>query len=154
LPAPWDNLLAIAHQDGDAVVCVIADNCSDTTAEIAREHGARVLERHNPEQRGKGYALDFAFKSLAPEGFLGYLVIDADTLAETNLLSVIRTHFAAGAQGVQTRYTVLNAEASARTRLAELALCAFNCLRPRGRHALGYFGGAAGQWLCLAPGSP
>ena len=144
-----DNLLAIAQADGDAIVCVIADNCSDTTAEIARAHGARVLERHNLEQRGKGYALDFAFNSLANENFLGYLVIDADTLAEQNLLSVIRAHFAAGAQVVQTRYTVLNATDSARTRLAELALCAFNCLRPRGRHVLGWSAGILGNGFAL-----
>jgi cellulose synthase/poly-beta-1,6-N-acetylglucosamine synthase-like glycosyltransferase len=144
-----DNLLAIAQQDGDAIVCVIADNCTDATAEIARAHGALVLERQNLEQRGKGYALDFAFNTLANEGFLGYLVIDADTLAETNLLSVIRAHFAAGAQVVQTRYTVLNAGESARTRLAELALCAFNCLRPRGRHALGCSAGILGNGFAL-----
>ncbi|MFZ4537049.1 glycosyltransferase family 2 protein [Propionivibrio sp.] len=144
-----DNLLAICRQDGDAIVCVIADNCSDATAEISRAQGARVLERHNLEQRGKGYALDFAFNTLANEGFLGYLVIDADTLAETNLLSVIRAHFAAGAQVVQTRYTVLNAGESARTRLAELALCAFNCLRPRGRHVLGWSAGVLGNGFAL-----
>jgi cellulose synthase/poly-beta-1,6-N-acetylglucosamine synthase-like glycosyltransferase len=144
-----DNLLATAQQDGEAIVCVIADNCTDATAEIARAHGALVLERQNLEQRGKGYALDFAFNTLANEGFLGYLVIDADTLAETNLLSVIRAHFAAGAQVVQTRYTVLNAGESARTRLAELALCAFNCLRPRGRHALGCSAGILGNGFAL-----
>lgn len=144
-----DNLCAIASQDGDAVVCVIADNCSDETAAIARAHGARVLERHNLEKRGKGYALDFAFTALAGEGFLGYVVIDADTLAEGNLLTVIRRHFAAGAQVVQTRYTVLNGEQSPRTRLAELALCAFNVLRPRGRHALGWSAGIFGNGFAL-----
>jgi cellulose synthase/poly-beta-1,6-N-acetylglucosamine synthase-like glycosyltransferase len=144
-----DNLCAITGQDGDAIVCVIADNCSDDTAAIARAHGARVLERHNLEQRGKGYALDFAFTTLAGEGFLGYVVIDADTLAEANLLAVIRRHFAAGAQVVQTRYTVLNATQSPRTRLAELALCAFNCLRPRGRHALGWSAGIFGNGFAL-----
>jgi cellulose synthase/poly-beta-1,6-N-acetylglucosamine synthase-like glycosyltransferase len=144
-----DNLVAITQQDGHATVCVIADNCNDDTAAIAAAHGARVLVRQNPVERGKGYALDFAFRSLAADGFAGYIVIDADSLAEPNLLQVIRRHFAAGATVVQTRYTVLNAEQSPRTQLAELALSAFNCLRPRGRHALGWSAGILGNGFAL-----
>lgn len=144
-----DNLLAIARADGAATVCVVADNCGDDTAEIARAQGAHVLERHNLTQRGKGYALDHAFTQLASEGFVAYVVIDADTLAEPNLLSVLRRHLGAGALAVQTRYTVLNAEQSPRTRLAELALCAFNALRPRGRHALGWSAGILGNGFAL-----
>ena len=144
-----DNLLAIARADGAATVCVVADNCGDDTAEIARAQGAHVLERHNLTQRGKGYALDHAFTQLAGAGFVAYVVIDADTLAEPNLLSVLRRHLGAGALAVQTRYAVLNAEQSPRTRLAELALCAFNALRPRGRHALGWSAGILGNGFAL-----
>jgi cellulose synthase/poly-beta-1,6-N-acetylglucosamine synthase-like glycosyltransferase len=64
-------------------------------------------------------------------------------------LSVIRNHFASGALAVQTRYTVLNADQSPRTQLAELALCGFNCLRPRGRHALGLSVGIFGNGFAL-----
>jgi len=144
-----DNLVAIAQVDGASQVCVVADNCSDDTAAIARAHGARVLERHDLTQRGKGYALDHAFSQLAGQGFVAYVVIDADSLAEPNLLSVLRRHLGAGAPAVQTRYTVLNAEQSPRTRLAELALCAFNALRPRGRHALGWSAGILGNGFAL-----
>ena len=144
-----DNLLGIARIDGAATVCVIADNCSDDTAAIARARGARVLERHDLQQRGKGHALDHAFGLLAGEGFVAYVVIDADTLAEPNLLAVLRRHLGAGALAVQTRYTVLNAEQSPRTRLAELALCAFNVLRPRARHALGWSAGILGNGFAL-----
>lgn len=144
-----DNLLAISRQDGDAVVCVIADNCNDATADVARAHGARVLERHNADLRGKGYALDFAFRALAEQGFLAYVVIDADTLAEANLLQVLRSYFGQGALAVQSRYAVLNADDSPRTRLSALALSAFNCLRPRGRHVLGWSAGILGNGFAL-----
>lgn len=40
-------------------VFVIADNCTDNTAEIAMKHGAFVIERNNTELIGKGYALDY-----------------------------------------------------------------------------------------------
>ena len=48
---------------GDRVV-VIADNCSDSTANIARQAGVDVLERHAPLHKGKSYALDHAVRSL------------------------------------------------------------------------------------------
>jgi len=144
-----ENLSDIARRDGAATVVVVADNCSDATADIARALGARVLERQDELLRGKGYALDHAFRTLAAEGLYGYVVIDADTVAEANLLAAIRNRFAAGALAVQTRYTVLNADQSPRTRLAELALCAFNCLRPRGRHALGLSAGILGNGFAL-----
>ncbi len=69
-----DNLLAIARADGAADVYVIADNCSDDTAVIARAHGAQVLERNDLSRRGKGYALDYAFMALATKGFAAFVV--------------------------------------------------------------------------------
>ena len=42
-------------------IFVVADNCNDATANVAREHGATVYERFNTEKIGKGYALDFLF---------------------------------------------------------------------------------------------
>lgn len=143
------NLCDIATRDGSACVVVVADNCNDDTAAVARSTGARVLERHNEFLRGKGYALDWAFCRLEHEGFLAYVVIDADTIAQANLLGSIRARFAAGAQAVQTRYTVLNAQQTPRTRLAALALLAFNCLRPRARHALGLSAGILGNGFAL-----
>lgn len=144
------NLLAVAARDGNTTVCVVADNCDDDTAAVARACGARVLERRDPDRRGKGYALDFAFRALAPEGFVAFVVIDADTVAEDSLLLVLRQHLGAGALAVQTRYSVLDANASPRHRLAELALSAFNVLRPRGRHALGWSAGILGNGFALS----
>ena len=143
------NLLAIARSDGATRVVVIADNCTDDTAAIAHSLGARVIERQDDIRRGKGYALDHAFRMLATEGFGAYVVIDADSVADANLIESLREHFARGAVAVQARYTVLNAERSPRTRLAELALCAINCLRPRGRHALGLSAGILGNGFAL-----
>ena len=46
---------------------VIADNCSDATSSIAMQAGALVFERTDPELRGKGYALSFAFERSAAD---------------------------------------------------------------------------------------
>jgi hypothetical protein len=55
----------------------IADNCADHTARLAAA-GARVLERHDAERRGKGHALDHAF---APLYILWKLTLDGKLLA-------------------------------------------------------------------------
>ncbi len=72
------TLLPTLHENATAYV--VADNCTDDTAEIARLAGATVLERENQQQRGKGFALDHAVQhleqQLAPPDVV--VIIDAD----------------------------------------------------------------------------
>ena len=53
-------------------VFVIADNCTDSTADIARQHGAHVIERFNKNQIGKGYALDYGYHKIQEEHVYGF----------------------------------------------------------------------------------
>ncbi|MEI7537058.1 MAG: glycosyltransferase family 2 protein, partial [Comamonadaceae bacterium] len=46
------------------LLLLIADNCDDDTAELARSAGATVIERNNSQLRGKGYALAFGVDHL------------------------------------------------------------------------------------------
>jgi cellulose synthase/poly-beta-1,6-N-acetylglucosamine synthase-like glycosyltransferase len=62
---------------GDRLI-VIADNCTDDTAEIARGLGATVLARSDPERRGKGYALEFGRKFLDANPGEVVIIVDAD----------------------------------------------------------------------------
>lgn len=144
------NLVRLAEADGDTEVIVVADNCTDDTAAIAQQCGARVIVRQDAVRRGKGYALDYAFGVLMQENFAAFVVVDADSQASPNFIQGLRQHFAHGAMAVQARYTVLNAAASARTKLAALALSAFNVLRPRARHAMGLSAGILGNGFALS----
>lgn len=70
--------LKAAASQCSAQLLVVADNCTDSTAEIARAAGVRVMERHEPDRRGKGFALDFGRRALRENPPDVVLVIDAD----------------------------------------------------------------------------
>lgn len=96
------NLLqSIAAQDYPQElleVFVVADNCTDSTSEVARSMGARVLERNQPDKIGKGYALDFLFKRLLQENTQceGFLVLDADNVLKENYITEMNRVFDKG----------------------------------------------------------
>lgn len=144
------SLQACDPGGGTCTVVVVADNCEDDTAARAEAAGARVLARHDPDRRGKGYALDFAFKQLLTEPFDAFMVVDADTRVEPNLFAETQRCFQAGADAVQSRYCVDNPGDSVRTRLMNVALQAFNVLRPRGREFWGLSVGLLGNGFGLS----
>jgi cellulose synthase/poly-beta-1,6-N-acetylglucosamine synthase-like glycosyltransferase len=89
-------------------VFVIADNCSDRTAELARAAGACVLERKDAAARGKGYALQWGFDRILPSDFDAVVVLDADCRMERHGLRVFDANLASGARVLQCRYVVDN----------------------------------------------
>ena len=81
-------------------VYLVADNCTDNTADIAREHGAVVYERHNQIEKGKGYAIDYLIKCIerdyGDDCCDAYIVFDADNVVEKNYITEINKTFAEG----------------------------------------------------------
>ncbi|MBQ7332335.1 MAG: glycosyltransferase, partial [Opitutales bacterium] len=81
-------------------VFVIADNCTDKTAAVARENGAVVYERFNKEQVGKGYALDFLYEKIVADygdtHFDAYVVFDADNVLDPHYLEEMNKTFSDG----------------------------------------------------------
>jgi cellulose synthase/poly-beta-1,6-N-acetylglucosamine synthase-like glycosyltransferase len=71
-------------------IIVVADNCSDDTAAIARNSGAEVVIREDPNNIGKGYALDAGIRHLAQTGPRGVVIIlDADCLFGPDALAIL-----------------------------------------------------------------
>ncbi|NOJ80239.1 exopolysaccharide biosynthesis GT2 family glycosyltransferase EpsU [Myxococcus xanthus] len=145
-------------------IIVVADNCSDATAQKAREAGAFVLERQDTTKRGKGYALAHAFEFSQQDGFAeAVVVVDADTVVSPNLLTAFAKRIegvegkeADGVKGglevahaMQAHYGVMNPTASWRTRLMTIALGMFHKVRSQGREALGVSCGLRGNGMCF-----
>jgi len=116
---------------------VIADNCTDATAAVAAAAGAHVMKRVDAEQRGKGYALAFAFMASRARGWAdAVVVVDADAQVSANLLEAFARRLERGEHAVQAHYGVSNAGASWRTRLLSIAKAAFHIVRSRARERL------------------
>ena len=131
-------------------VVVIADNCSDRTAERARAAGAIVWERFDDGRRGKGYALELGFARSRAEGSAdAVVVVDADTVVTPNLLSAFAARVRAGAEAVQAHYGVRNPDASWRTRLMAVALALFHRVRSRARERLSLSCGLRGNGMAF-----
>lgn len=131
-------------------VLVIADNCSDRTAEIARGAGAHVLERHDRARRGKGYALTWGFEASRRDAFAdAVVVVDADTTVPAGMLGAFAARLDAGEQALQADYGVRNPGDSWRTRLMTIALALFHGVRSEGRERCGLSCGLRGNGMCF-----
>lgn len=117
---------------------VVADNCSDETASVARAIGATVLERHDPERRGKGYALDFGLKFLASDPPDVVVVVDADCLVAEGAIEKISQLAAVKQRPVQSSYLLTqSANPNPASAVSLLAFTVKNLVRPVGLAQLG-----------------
>jgi len=149
--------LASQNYPTDCVqIVVVADNCTDATAAIARSRGAAVLERASQTERGKGYALNFAIshllaQSLAPDAVV---IIDADTQAAPDFLSRMSAHIfqnkdPRGYGAWQGRYGVLNSGDGWRAALMTAAFDLVNHVKPLGRDTIGLSAGLKGNGMAF-----
>ena len=84
-------------------IFVVADNCTDHTAQFARKAGANVFERTNLEQRGKGYTLEWMFDHIFKmEKKFDYIsVFDADNVVDKNFLTEMNKQANNGHSAIQ-----------------------------------------------------
>src|SRR5262249_43436975 len=92
------SLRACETDEEPTRIVVVADNCGDDTANVARTAGAEVIVREDDAKRGKGYALELAFERLLAEGAEVVLVVDADSRVDTSTLRDVRNSVRNGCQ--------------------------------------------------------
>lgn len=131
---------------------IIADNCDDDTAEVARRAGATVLERSDTKNRGKGQALDWFFKNhkelYSHRDVVA--IIDADTLIHPRFfLEICHGLSRSGVEVVQGFYGVSNPKENWRTALSAAALCVFHHIRPAGRNVIQATAGLKGNGMAF-----
>lgn len=153
LNALLDSLSQLVYPRDRFTVCVVADNCTDDTATLARASGwVRVYERFDAEKRGKGFALNWIMQRLEEEQqkLDAYVILDADSVVIPTFLQSMSRELARGARALQGCNTVLNVTDSPSTALRWLALTLMNHVRPLGRNGLGVSSNLSGNGMCLS----
>ena len=122
---------------------VVADNCTDTTAAIVRAFAVacpfvEVIERHETQLRGKGYALDHGVRHLERNPPNVVVVVDADCELTPNCVGSLARQCESSRQPVQALYLMASPEgAGIKLRVAEFAWLVKNKVRPLGYHRMG-----------------
>jgi hypothetical protein len=145
------TVASLLEGDAPCEVVVIADNCADRTADVARAAGATVLERFDDQQQGKGHALAWALGWLVRERPATDMVVmvDADCVASPSLVGALAGALATGAGAAQARYEVANAGASPAAGLRSAAFALWNTVRPQGKERLGLSCGLLGTGMAF-----
>jgi len=148
-PRPRVDVLVPAHNEAAGIratletllpqltapdrLVVIADNCDDETAAIARTFGATVLERQEPTRRGKGYALDYGLRFIALNPPAVVVVIDADCVVHPGTIKRIARLATTTARPVQATYLMQQPNnPRPKDAVSALAFMVKNLVRPTG----------------------
>jgi cellulose synthase/poly-beta-1,6-N-acetylglucosamine synthase-like glycosyltransferase len=138
IEAVLDSCAALDYPRANYQVIVIADNCTDATAAIARARGVTCLERHAEEHRGKGQALAWALERILPQQPDAVLILDADCRLDRHALATFNRYLASGHQVLQASYVAANPEDSIVSYVASVANGIENDLFYRPKSQLGW----------------
>jgi 1,2-diacylglycerol 3-beta-glucosyltransferase len=146
------SLRALDYPPALIATYVVADNCDDATAAIARRAGVAVYERQDASAPGKGQALRWLLQQLEAAGdhYDAYVFIDADVQVSPNFLQVMDARLQAGQAIIQSQYRVQNSQEAWTAGLRAVAFALFNHLRPLGRTTLGWSCGLKGTGMCFS----
>ncbi len=130
LPTLTDVLAQISPPDR---LLVVADNCSDDTATVARTAGAEVIERRDETNRGKGHALDYGIRHLSATAPDVLIMVDADCRLERGAIGLLAEGAFSTNRPVQALYLMRGSEdSSVNDQVSEFTWRLKNWVRPLG----------------------
>lgn len=134
-----ETLLSIRSQlTPNIKVLVVADNCNDDTAAVARSHEVEVIERFHETKRGKGFALDYGIQHLISNPPEVVLILDADCVLGENAISTLVDEAMLHKRPIQGLYLMhARANSPLKIKIAAFAWAVKNWARPLGFHRLG-----------------
>lgn len=127
---PTLDVISAQLKAGDRLL-VVADNCTDDTAELATAAGAEVIERHDKVRRGKGYALDYGIRYLEYSPPEVLIIVDADCMVHANSIDLLATECLEKYRPTQAMYLMFSpVGAGLKAKVAEFAWAVKNRARP------------------------
>lgn len=131
-------------------VVVVADNCTDDTARLARIQDAIVIERNDADRRGKGFALAFARDALAAAPPDAIVIVDADCIPAAGSLATLAAATLQEDRPVQAVYLLRNApDAPPMVQISSFAFLVKNLIRQRGSARIADVGVLGGTGMAM-----
>jgi cellulose synthase/poly-beta-1,6-N-acetylglucosamine synthase-like glycosyltransferase len=128
----------VAQLPPNGRLLIVADNCTDNTAQIAARAGAEVTLRRDANRIGKGYALDHGVRILRPDPPQVVIFVDADCEVGQGSLEILAKHCASTGHPAQAQYCMLTPpSASSADKISQLAWVIKTWVRPLGSTRLG-----------------
>lgn len=146
-----ESLIGLDYPNDMYDVFVIADNCTDNTAKVARDAGAIVCERFAEGKNGKGYALDWMFKKIfsMKKKYDAVAIFDADNIVSRGFLREMDKSLKKGYKVVQGYLDSKNPNDSWITQSYSIAFWTSNRLFQLSRHNLGLSNQIGGTGFCV-----
>lgn len=144
-----DSIHAVDYPLEKYMGIVVADNCTDRTAAIARSKGFQCMERKDDRLRGKGYAIRWALEQIDPDSYDAVLIVDADSVVDRQVLGELNASLHRGSRVIQCDNALGNPDVSWLTRIFNVVRVIDNSLVHHAKYKLGLSSFLMGNGMCL-----
>lgn len=147
-----ENLRMLRYPDSMYEIFVVADNCTDHTADVARKAGASVHERFNDTEKGKGFALEWMFKRLFEMNrqFDAVVIFDADNLVHPDFLMEMNSRYQKGERLIQGYLDSKNPNDTWVSGVFAISFWITNAVWSRAKYNIGLSSILGGTGMCIA----
>jgi cellulose synthase/poly-beta-1,6-N-acetylglucosamine synthase-like glycosyltransferase len=144
-----ESLIQVDYPIDRYKIYIVADNCSDDTADIIRRFPVTVLERNDFQNQGKGQALNWALQKIDLNQYDAVFIVDADNFVDNKILTELNKMINSGEKAIQCHNAVGNREDSGFTQLLFVSRTIGNNLYHHAKYKLGLSSYLMGNGICF-----